>query len=255
MKNPIFFLIQFILLFIAASSAQIKQGIVASAIYDVSYTKNNIEYLNDQCQLEIGNSKSYFFSLNKIKNYKQLQQKIEQAVQTHSPINLNASDSKLLTNYVPFSILKNYSDKKVIILEEINGQTFGYFKDTAVHKSWTLLDDTARIQNLLTHKAKYVQDSLTVVAWYCTDLPFQDGPLSYSGLPGLILKVEKNNGWKAQINSIVYNNDKKKIIDIPPYTLLTEAAFIKAKKANKEALMNNMQTQDGNIKMKIEPKK
>jgi Protein of unknown function (Porph_ging). len=248
-----FLLLVLLQLMFTIVSAQIDKKILASAIYNVSYTKNNIEYIRDQCELNIANSKSYFFSLNKIQNYKQLQQKIENAMQTNSPLNLNASDSKLLTNYVPFSILKNYTTKKVIILEEINGQTFGYLKDTAIYKNWHLLNDTIRIQNLLCHKAKYTQDSLSVTAWYCTELPFQDGPLSYSGLPGLILKAENSNGWKAEINSIVYNNDKKEI-DIPLYTIITEEAFIKAKKANREALLNNMQSQDGNVKMKIEPK-
>jgi GLPGLI family protein len=34
-----------------------------------------------------------------------------------------------------------------------------------------------------------------IVAWYCPDIPVDAGPEAYNGLPGLILKVEVDDGW------------------------------------------------------------
>ena len=49
-------------------------------------------------------------------------------------------------------------------------------------------------------------------AWFSTDLPFQDGPYKFYGLPGLIVKIEdeaKDYSWVLQANKKVSDYNEK----------------------------------------------
>jgi GLPGLI family protein len=65
-------------------------------------------------------------------------------------------------------------DKAFLITEPLNSQ-------------WTLSSGEKTVGNYLCKKA--VNDN-NVTAWYCPDIPVNDGPYLYCGLPGLILEVE-----------------------------------------------------------------
>lgn len=41
-----------------------------------------------------------------------------------------------------------------------------------------------------------------IIAWYCPDLPYNFGPNGISGLPGLILEVQKSNQYIFTVSSI-----------------------------------------------------
>ena len=69
-------------------------------------------------------------------------------------------------------------------------------KDAIPDYKWKITRDKAEIAGYKVTKAEGVMmDSIKVTAWYAPDIAIKDGPYSFAGLPGLIVKAdfEMNN--------------------------------------------------------------
>ncbi|SFI37091.1 GLPGLI family protein [Halpernia frigidisoli] len=74
--------------------------------------------------------------------------------------------------------------------------------------NWKISNDKEKIGDYNTQKATTEYGGRQWTAWFSTDLPFQDGPYKFAGLPGLIVKVEdsaKNYSWLLRGNKKVEN--------------------------------------------------
>lgn len=81
---------------------------------------------------------------------------------------------------------KDFKANKRVSQESILDREF-LIEDELPKLDWKLEKDTEEILGYTCHKAT---NSKGVTAWYCSELPINDGPASYYGLPGLVLKVE-----------------------------------------------------------------
>lgn len=107
-------------------------------------------------------------------------------------------------------IYKFYPDMKIQYVERIaNGFTpvnIAYNED---HKFvWQTLSDKEKIGEYNTQKATTEYGGRKWTAWFTSDIPLQDGPYKFYGLPGLIVKVEdegKNYSWELKGNKKVTN--------------------------------------------------
>jgi GLPGLI family protein len=59
---------------------------------------------------------------------------------------------------------------------------------------WKIMPDKQKIGDYNTQKAVTKLGGREWTAWFATDLPFQDGPYIFYGLPGLIVKIEDATG-------------------------------------------------------------
>ena len=107
-------------------------------------------------------------------------------------------------------IVKNYPDMKMQYIERIaNGfspMNIGY-NETARFDS-KISNEKAKIGAYNAQKATTEFGGKKWTAWFSSELPFQDGPYKFSGLPGLIVKIEdegKNYSWVLQGNKKVPN--------------------------------------------------
>lgn len=105
-------------------------------------------------------------------------------------------------------IVKHYPDMKMDYIEKIASGfspiNIGYSE--TVKFDWKISNDKAKIGEYNTQKATTEFGGRNWTAWFTTDLPFQDGPYKFSGLPGLIVKIEdegKNYSWVLQGNKKV----------------------------------------------------
>ena len=64
-------------------------------------------------------------------------------------------------------------------------------KDTR-KQEWKILSDKEKIGNFNAQKAICDFAGRKWTAWFTTDIPIQDGPYKFHGLPGLIIKLEDN---------------------------------------------------------------
>lgn len=105
-----------------------------------------------------------------------------------------------------FKIYKTYPDMTVSYMDRISMKLFKY--DDPVTFNWKILPDKEKIGAYNTQKATTEFGGRKWIAWFSTELPFQDGPYKFHGLPGLIVKIEddgKNYSWTLQGNKNVEN--------------------------------------------------
>lgn len=107
-------------------------------------------------------------------------------------------------------IYKFYPDMKVQYVERISSGftplNIGYNDDSKFN--WKISDEKAKIGSYNTQKATTDFGGRKWIAWFASDIPLQDGPYKFHGLPGLIVKVEdegQNYSWELKGNKKVPN--------------------------------------------------
>ena len=107
-------------------------------------------------------------------------------------------------------IYKFYPEMKIQYVDKIvNGTTaqrIAYNED--VNFEWTVLPEKEKIGSYEAQKATTKFGGRNWTAWFSMDLPFQDGPYKFHGLPGLIVKIEddgKNYSWELKGNKKIEN--------------------------------------------------
>ncbi|UFK96783.1 GLPGLI family protein [Kaistella faecalis] len=97
-----------------------------------------------------------------------------------------------LRSHIDFTIEKDFKTGKNTYNSRIARDQYSYDEDRTME--WKILAETAKIGDYKTQKAQTNFGGRTWFAWFTTDVPFQDGPYKFSGLPGLIVKVEDSKG-------------------------------------------------------------
>lgn len=70
-----------------------------------------------------------------------------------------------------------------------------------VELKWKLINEFSKILNYRVQKATTEFGGRKWTAWFTADIPMQDGPYKFSGLPGLILRIEdatKSHSWELK---------------------------------------------------------
>nr|WP_199161693.1 GLPGLI family protein [Elizabethkingia sp. ASV34] len=89
-------------------------------------------------------------------------------------------------------IIKNRGLNSQNVLTSVKGGSFNVADNRKIN--WTLLPDSEVFNNYNVKKAKTFMYGRNWIAWYTTEVPIQDGPYKFNGLPGLILKVDDETG-------------------------------------------------------------
>lgn len=84
------------------------------------------------------------------------------------------------------TVYKNQNSKQLISQEYILDKQFLIIEEANVPK-WNVSTEEKTIGNL---KCKKATNGAGEVAWYCPDIPVNEGPGIYFGLPGLIIELE-----------------------------------------------------------------
>lgn len=113
-----------------------------------------------------------------------------------------------------YKIIKTYPDMKVQYVDRISRNLFSYEDDPKLE--WSILPDKQKIGAYNAQKATTEFGGRKWTAWFSSDIPFQDGPYKFKGLPGLIVKVEdadKNYSWQLSGNKKIENYDELSYAD------------------------------------------
>jgi GLPGLI family protein len=147
----------------------------------------------DVLVLEIGKISSSCFSLYNKKRQEAFLQDLSMQSAHSEKIVINPDIIKLPTGLQQI-FCKIPDQKHTIVFDNVYGFQC-YYIDTLNSFQWKIMSDTITILGYVCQKATANFRGRNWIAWFTTALPYDNGPLKFGGLPGLILKLEdiKNN--------------------------------------------------------------
>ena len=99
--------------------------------------------------------------------------------------------------------------------------------------NWEITSDTATVLNYVCQKAKLHFRGRDYDAWFAPEIPINEGPWKFMGLPGLILKVNDTNGLIAFVCVGLQNLEKAVPIEI------ADKKYLKCSRKDLEKLKRN----------------
>lgn len=108
-----------------------------------------------------------------------------------SPNNISISRNDK-PGMITYKVTKQYPDFKTHLFTKISSDSYKIEEDKK--PEWKILPDKQKIGEYNAQKATTKYGGREWTAWFSTDLPFQDGPYKFYGLPGLIVKIEDKTG-------------------------------------------------------------
>lgn len=205
-----FFSVLFIALFVFSSAQDKDSKETANRFfYELTYSpnKDSLEKKNQEMMiLDITKDKSIYRDYLAVSQDSILKVEVE-AMQKSGVF----KDLSKMVKQPKFShiVTKTYPSMEVFYADYILQDKVSYKDETPL--VWNISSEKAKIGAYDTQKATTSFGGRNWTAWFTTELPFQDGPYKFKGLPGLIVKVEddaKNYSWELKGN--------KKIADYNP---------------------------------------
>lgn len=171
-------------------------------------------------------------------------------------------------------LYKNVKEERFSEKTDLMGKIF-LVQDKLEKQDWKLENETKKIGNYTCYKATFTEEveersfgneegemkettkmvEKVTTAWYSPEIPVNNGPDDYWGLPGLILEV--NDGKRLMLCSKIVLNPKDKVGIIEPSKgkKVDQAEFdgIQDKKAKEmmERMQNNRSDDGKSIKIRI----
>lgn len=199
MKHILLFGILSSLLFPITALAQEKQSFNFNmqASYKMSYLADSTDQSSMQeeyMELLLNDSLSLFESVNKrtldsldLKKAMNTAFTILRRPYTEFHYQIIKQKGKITT----FDVLDNGS---------FNGPNNFYYIEDESSMQWEIKEDTATIHQLLCQKAELDFGNRKWTAWFTSEIPIPDGPYKFSGLPGLIIKInDASNFWNFEL--------------------------------------------------------
>lgn len=208
----------------------VSHSLVDSLRYSVKYTLsyqpdslNENRILKEDFILLVGDSTSYFSSLNLIKrdNY------LAGLSRDKDNGKINAFNfTNLPKTGFSFKIYNLLSESKLIRLSTIGLDVYGINYSIP---SWKIESLRDTVNGFICNKASTFFGGRFYHAWFNVEVPIQEGPYIFKGLPGLIVKIADSKGhytWELKEISNNYTSD------IPKYAnkgikWITRAEMIK----------------------------
>lgn len=100
--------------------------------------------------------------------------------------------SEMRKGAVRYSVTKTYPDYKMFLHTRLGMDKYKISEDRKIN--WKISSEKEKIGEWNAQKAEADFAGRHWIAWFSTDIPIQDGPYKFSGLPGLIVKIEDIRG-------------------------------------------------------------
>lgn len=85
---------------------------------------------------------------------------------------------------------KNYITVMDYDDSEFSDELFFYYEEQMSPIAWEVHEDTTSVLGYICNKATCDFEGRSYTAWFTLDIPINDGPYKFYGLPGMIMKVE-----------------------------------------------------------------
>lgn len=139
--------------------------------------------------LKVGKKASDFYSYNTFRVDSSVQVDIKKGLSAVEMLGKRSSYGKKGMEY---HIFKNFPTGKITVTEKIGTDNFKY--EEPLNQQWNILSEKSKIDGYSAQKATCTFSGRQYTAWFTNEVSTATGPWKFSGLPGLILKVEDKMG-------------------------------------------------------------
>lgn len=141
----------------------------------------------ENAYLDVSGDKSFFYGEKRIQRDSLMQRNF----QTRN-FNFDRSQMEQYRTQINYQVEKDLSAQKITFKNRIARDLYSYDEDRSFN--WKILPETTKIGEYKVQKAETDFAGRKWTAWFTQDIPVMDGPYKFSGLPGLIVKVEDAKG-------------------------------------------------------------
>jgi len=205
-----FLIIFFVPLFVYAQDITKNEATIRAHYFFSQKEKSGGKpFRSDTMTLDIGSQVSYYYDETKDSK----DSSYNQAFSNLSPdritsMNIIKNQEGVFDNYLgnkyemnffdgtTEKIYKNRVTGEVTIIDRMSNNDYRC-NDSIGTFQWEITSDTAIVLNYVCQKAKLHFRGRDYEVWFSPDIPINDGPWKFMGLPGLILKVNDTNGLIA----------------------------------------------------------
>ena len=132
--------------------------------------------------------------------------------------------SKKVLNSV---ISKDFENQELVYSELVGMNNLGY-KEKLPLFNWKIEKDNKIISGYKCIKATTRHRGRNYIAWFAPEIPFQDGPYKFSGLPGLIIEIyDDKRNFIFSLQS--FNKIKKEVLYDTKITFTKREKILQAK--------------------------
>ena len=140
-------------------------------------------------------------------------------------------------------IYKNHINKTYVKQIDFMSRTF-LIEDTLEKNDWIITNDTLKIGEYQCKKATLKKGDNNIIAWFTNEVPSNEGPEDFYGLPGLILKIETGTSI-IEVQDISILKDNTTILKPTKGKKVTIKEFEKIRKEKINGLNDGKQKDNG----------
>ncbi|UQB67908.1 GLPGLI family protein [Epilithonimonas zeae] len=175
--------------------------------YEMVYkpTKDSATTEKEMMVLDVGKDESLFMSYKQLDYDSTLTAGIKKAQEMGADV-----DAALMSKKPPiFSYRISKLKNGTLRYKDFIGMSEYYVYEEKPNLKWNISSEKEKIGVYNTQKATTEFGERKWTAWFTPEIPIQDGPYKFSGLPGLIVKIEdagQNYIWTLEANKKLSQN-------------------------------------------------
>lgn len=167
--------------------AQKQDTSILDCYYRLTFQKDTIDNITaeDIMVLRLNRTKSIFFSESTYQLDSLMLSSQGNSIRMDILVNGSAKYDK---GVVTYNVIKEQSNKTLTFADNVGGNHVLY-QEPFPQFNWKLTNEKKKIMDHLCQKATCKFRGRTYIAWFTTEIPLNNGPWKFNGLPGLIMEV------------------------------------------------------------------
>lgn len=178
--------------------------------------EKELQVIQDTMVLVAGNNYSVYYDWNREFKFKKMLDQLDVAKETTEEIIYSSFNSFLEVavddqRLIEFNMNRDNSEilkdrqQKILVTTDLNdtdlqSEDFYILEEKMEPQEWQVFSDTMEFLGYKCQRASCSFRGRDYLVWFTTDIPLNDGPYKFYGLPGLILWVEDSENqiqWRA----------------------------------------------------------
>ena len=161
-------------------------------IYEYKFIPDSTNIEDDKTEmmfLDTTKDGSKYYSYTVFNSDSLMKADLERQLKATGSINVKSDMRK---GNVRYSVTKTYPDYKINLHRRLSMDAYNISDERKIN--WKILPEKAKIGEWNAQKAEADFAGRHWTAWFSAEIPIQDGPYKFHGLPGLIVKIEDKTG-------------------------------------------------------------